>query len=45
MKEIYDKMATEAMNAQKAVVSTINKKRGTAFKVEDAKPMLTQLTR
>ncbi|TQD26278.1 DUF2193 domain-containing protein [Methanolobus vulcani] len=38
MKEIYDKMATEAMNAQKAVVSTINKKRGTAFKVEDAKP-------
>ncbi|WP_406671261.1 DUF2193 domain-containing protein [Methanolobus sp. ZRKC4] len=38
MKEIYDKMATEAVNAQKAVVSTINNKRGTSFKVNDAKP-------
>jgi hypothetical protein len=38
MSEIFDKMAMEAMNAQKAVVSTINKKRGTNFKVKDAQP-------
>ncbi|KXS42767.1 MAG: hypothetical protein AWU59_1458 [Methanolobus sp. T82-4] len=38
MKELYDKMAREAINAQKAVVSTIKEKRGTDFKVTDAKP-------
>lgn len=38
MKEIYDKMAAEAMSAQRAVVDTINKKRGTKFKIKDAKP-------
>ena len=38
MKELYDKMAKEAINAQKSVVSTINEKRGTEFKVTDAKP-------
>ncbi|RSD33149.1 MAG: hypothetical protein CI953_1780, partial [Methanohalophilus sp.] len=38
MKKIYDKMAREAINAQKAVISTIKDKRGTEFKVTDAKP-------
>jgi len=38
MKELYDKMATEAMSAQRAVVNTINAKRGTIFKVKDAQP-------
>ncbi|MDK2834401.1 MAG: hypothetical protein PWP63_1488 [Methanolobus sp.] len=38
MMELYDKMAREAINAQKSVVSTINEKRGTEFKVTDAKP-------
>jgi len=37
MKELYDKMATEAVNAQNAVIKTINAKRGAAFKVADAK--------
>lgn len=38
MKELYDKMAMEAMGAQRAVVNTINAKRGTKFKVKDAQP-------
>ncbi|WP_406656827.1 DUF2193 domain-containing protein [Methanolobus sp. ZRKC2] len=45
MKEIYDKMATEAVNAQKAVVSTINNKRGTSFKVKDAQPYVDAVNR
>lgn len=38
MKELYDKMATEATGAQRAVVDTINQKRGTEFKMKDAQP-------
>jgi len=38
MKELYDKMATEAVSAQNAVIRTINAKRGATFKVTDAKP-------
>ncbi|HIH74417.1 MAG TPA: DUF2193 family protein, partial [Methanosarcina sp.] len=38
VQEMYGKMADEAVNAQKAVVGVINKKRGTEFKVTDAKP-------
>ena len=40
MKELYEKMIREAMAAQKADVETIKKKRGTAFKLADAKVYL-----
>jgi len=35
---IYDKMVNEALAAQKADVGVIKKKRGTKFKISDAKP-------
>lgn len=38
VQEMYNKMADEAVSAQKAVVGVINKKRGTEFKIKDAKP-------
>ena len=40
MSEIYKKMVQEAMAAQRADVSVLQKKRGKAFKLSDAKPYL-----
>ncbi|HWQ63850.1 MAG TPA: DUF2193 domain-containing protein [Methanospirillum sp.] len=40
MKELYEKMIREAMAAQRADVSTVQKKRGTLFSMSDAKPYL-----
>ncbi|WP_319578204.1 DUF2193 domain-containing protein [uncultured Methanospirillum sp.] len=40
MKELYEKMIREAMAAQRADVSTVQKKRGTKFSMADAKPYL-----
>jgi hypothetical protein len=40
MSEIYKKMVQEAMAAQRADVSVLKEKRGTTFKLSDAKPYL-----
>jgi hypothetical protein len=40
MSELYKKMVAEAMAAQRADVSVLKEKRGTAFKISDAKPYL-----
>ena len=40
MSEIYKKMVTEAMAAQRADVDTIKKNRGGKFKITDTKPYL-----
>lgn len=40
MNELYEKMVNEAVSAQRADVNVIKEKRGTKFKIDDARPYL-----